>query len=568
MRMNKAVSKIGAWALTGMLMIGSVLVGVNGLSHLVKAGNDSVWKLKTAQSYTADASKYSDAYATLFDQLGVATEFGLFVEGTTTLNGHMDSNLATSVFNQGANFNAGAYTNNVKGLVYIADPNFRPSSQDIKADTLIVGTTNVELRNASEWYVNGIKVTAASNIGNVMYSNPDNQFINLQDEFTRLRALSATYAGKSTQDADIDSSTITFNGTNKIQYLTVNAVELANPDMTINTGSADLCVINVDLSQYTASTFTLTRNKVNGIGTNSTGNLEALSLANAKVLFNFYGNSNVTVQTDEAVGTFLLPNNNFFMSNTSSGRFICKNFTNGGEIHFVFTLKTPVVEEETTTVAETTTTAAETTTATPETTTAVETTTAAETTTATPETTTATPETTTATLETTTATPETTTATPETTTAVPETTTATPETTTATPETTTAVPETTTAVSETTTATPETTTAQIETESITETESATVMETQTVETTANETTKAGETEADTETTVNETTKPGEVEADSDPETTTVTSTKRGEVEADTDSGEQVDMDLFKALLGISGFFIAGLGAYALIKKHN
>lgn len=113
-----------------------------------------------------------------------------------------------------------------------------------------------------------------------------------------------------------------------------------------------------------------------------------------------------------------------------------------------------------------------------------------------------------------------------------------------------------------------------------------------------ETTKPGETEGDTdkietttgktvETTVAETTKttvsetttkPGEVEGDSTViettttaqtqtlPSTTATSTKAGEVEADKDTGDSINIDLFKALAAISGTFLVAGGIYFAIRR--
>ncbi|MDO5403232.1 MAG: choice-of-anchor A family protein, partial [Eubacteriales bacterium] len=268
--------------------------------------------------------------------MGAAVEFGVFVEGTTSLRGHMDSNLATEFFDMGSDFGAGKYSNDVCGMVYVADKDWVPSAKTIKADTLIVGNPSGGLYadHGSNWSVADVKIGTRSDIGEMWHSDETQPFINLKEEFNRLRKLSLSYSMMDNSEGvlkngnEIDFSDVTQD----VAYYNMDSAEYGSIISGINilTGNVQLCVINVDMKDCAGSDLLLQRTKIDGIGTG------ANSYNCNKVIWNFYGNNEITVMCDETTGTILSPDNDFYMANTSAGRFIVKNFSNGGEAHFTF----------------------------------------------------------------------------------------------------------------------------------------------------------------------------------------------------------------------------------------
>lgn len=309
------------------------------------------YKLKTISPYTLpEVYKNTE----LGSALGVATEFGVFVEEKTVLTGHMDSNVATTFLDMGANFGAGNYTDGVKGMNYIAAPDWLPASMTIQADKLIVGNDSAGLYadNGSNWSVEGVKIGTKSDISEMWYSDSENPFIDLKGEFERLRKLSDSYGAMGNSDgAVMQNNTIDFsNTTEKVAYYNMDLSEYVNTISGVNviTGNAQLCVINVNMlnmKKYNYDNILLQRVKIDGVSTSDN------SYNCNKVIWNFYGDDGVKVMCDETTGTILAPANNFYMAGTSAGRFIVKNFSNGGEAHFTFRLRVKP-EEETTTVPE------------------------------------------------------------------------------------------------------------------------------------------------------------------------------------------------------------------------
>ncbi len=57
------------------------------------------------------------------------------------------------------------------------------------------------------------------------------------------------------------------------------------------------------------------------------------------------------------------------------------------------------------------------------------------------------------------------------------------------------------------------------------------------------------------------------EVEGDTEVFTTAPTKRPEVEADESTGDNFNVDLLKAILGISGFCAGGLVLYGMIKRR-